>query len=232
VQRRTDMATLRSRITGGGLNFAWRAMRAISSLGQRWDIDWLTYNPLLFAWYHLRARLDAPAVVETLGRLWPEAMRYLDVGAGTGTYSAIAQRSGRHVLALERSRVGRLFGRLQGVRTDSFELASAPSSRNDGPFDLALCLEVAEHLTPRMGDRLVEFLARHAPVVVFTAAPPGQGGIGHVNEQERDYWVARFERRGLGYNQGLSRLASQGFLESGVYSDYLARNVMVFERRA
>jgi SAM-dependent methyltransferase len=207
-----------------------RPMTAMSYLGQRWGIGWLTYNPLLFAWYHLRARLDAPGVVGTLGGLWPTATRYLDVGAGSGTYSATAQRLGKQVVACEHSRFGRLMAALQGVHVQSFDLEKELPPPLDESFDLALCLEVAEHLAPSLGDRLVDFLALRAPVVVFTAAPPGQGGIGHVNEQPKAYWIARFERRGMRYRAQLSRLASEGFVKSEVYSDYLSHSVMVFER--
>jgi SAM-dependent methyltransferase len=63
-------------------------------------------------------------------------------------------------------------------------------------FDLAVCLEVAEHLDASAGDRLIETLCSLAPVVLFSAAIPGQGGDGHLNEQWPAYWVERFEACG------------------------------------
>jgi SAM-dependent methyltransferase len=63
-------------------------------------------------------------------------------------------------------------------------------------FDLALCLEVAEHLPSRSANRLVEQLTTLAPVVLFSAAIPGQGGPGHVNERWPDYWAKKFRRHG------------------------------------
>jgi SAM-dependent methyltransferase len=156
----------------------------------------------------------------------------LDVGAGSGTYSATAQRLGKQVVACEHSRLGRLVAKLQNVRVYPFDLGKELPAQLNESFDLAFCLEVAEHLSPDLGDRLVDFLALRAPVVVFTAAPPGQGGIGHVNEQQKAYWIARFERRGMHYCAQLAQLASEGFVGSGVYSDYLSDNVMVFERSA
>ncbi len=64
-------------------------------------------------------------------------------------------------------------------------------------YDLALCLEVAEHLDPASGAGLVHALTALAPVVLFSAAVPGQGGIGHVNEQWPEYWRRQFEERGF-----------------------------------
>lgn len=67
----------------------------------------------------------------------------------------------------------------------------------DRRFDLVVCLEVAEHLLPDHGRALVESLTRLGPIVLFSAAVPGQGGRGHVNEQWPDYWAGCFDP--LGY---------------------------------
>ncbi len=66
----------------------------------------------------------------------------------------------------------------------------------DRRFDLALSLEVAEHLGSDRAAGHVESLTRLAPVVAFSAAIPGQGGVGHVNEQWPDYWEALFAAKG------------------------------------
>jgi SAM-dependent methyltransferase len=63
-------------------------------------------------------------------------------------------------------------------------------------FDLAVSLEVAEHLPAPSAEVFVESLVRHAQVVLFSAAIPGQGGNGHVNEQWPDYWASRFREHG------------------------------------
>jgi hypothetical protein len=59
-------------------------------------------------------------------------------------------------------------------------------------FDLAISLEVAKHLPESRAASFVEDLTRLAPVVVFSAAIPGQGGRDHVKEQWQTYWVAIF----------------------------------------
>ena len=63
-------------------------------------------------------------------------------------------------------------------------------------FDLVQCLEVAEHLPPAASQVLIDNLVAHAPVVVFSAAPPGQGGENHVNERPYEYWRDCFAERG------------------------------------
>jgi SAM-dependent methyltransferase len=64
-------------------------------------------------------------------------------------------------------------------------------------YDLAFCLEVAEHLPPDAAPVLVDTLTAHAPAVLFSAAIPGQGGEGHVNEAWQSFWQALFTERGF-----------------------------------
>jgi hypothetical protein len=67
----------------------------------------------------------------------------------------------------------------------------------DRTYDLSMCIEVAEHLPRTAAAPLVEALTTAAPVVVFSAALPGQGGKGHLNEQPHAYWDALFAGRGF-----------------------------------
>lgn len=64
-------------------------------------------------------------------------------------------------------------------------------------WPLVLCLEVAEHLSSEGGDHLIAELCRVSERVAFSAAIPGQGGDGHVNEQWPAYWSARFNAHGF-----------------------------------
>jgi hypothetical protein len=89
-------------------------------------------------------------------------------------------------------------------------------------FDLALALEVAEHLPESSAAGFVASLVAAAPVVLFSAAIPHQGGTGHVHERWQDYWAARFEahdyraldplRRRLWGNPGVPRWYRQNLL--------------------
>jgi hypothetical protein len=65
-------------------------------------------------------------------------------------------------------------------------------------FDLVQSLEVAEHLEPNHSEAFVACLASHAErFVLFSAAPPGQGGEFHINERPYEFWRALFEQRGF-----------------------------------
>ena len=63
-------------------------------------------------------------------------------------------------------------------------------------YDLAVCLEVAEHVAEHGAATLVASLVEAAPVVLFGAAIPMQGGHGHINEQWPSYWRDLFAAHG------------------------------------
>ena len=65
-------------------------------------------------------------------------------------------------------------------------------------YDLCLCLEVAEHLSPDRAEGLVKMLCDLSDRVLFSAAIPFQGGTGHVNEQWQSWWAELFKQHGFG----------------------------------
>lgn len=210
--------------------FLWRAGPGLSKVGEKLGLDWLVYNPLLYHSFNELAHRNAPSVLGAIAARFPEAQRYIDVGAGTGAFAAQAVKMGKTVVAIEYSPHGRAYARKQGVDVHPFDLARPTPTDVTGVFDLAYCFEIAEHLPPHLGDRLVDFLVERAPVIVFTAAHPGQMGSGHINEQPKSYWIDRFEARGAKFDNETSESLSREFSAAGV-STWFETNIAVFNRR-
>lgn len=63
---------------------------------------------------------------------------------------------------------------------------------NMGRFDLAMSLEVAEHLEAVSASDFVASLTRLSDAVLFSAAFTQQGGTNHINEQPHTYWARIF----------------------------------------
>lgn len=74
-----------------------------------------------------------------------------------------------------------------------------------GPWDLVICVEVAEHLDETAADGLIDGLCRLGPTVFFSSARPGQKGRHHVNLRDKDYWVSKFRARGYARREDLRR---------------------------
>jgi len=64
-------------------------------------------------------------------------------------------------------------------------------------FDLAITLEVSEHVIKNKADVFLDNLTKASDVVLFSAALPNQGGVDHVNEQWPTYWIEKFLQRGF-----------------------------------
>lgn len=120
-----------------------------------------------------------------------------DVGCGEGWWGAEFERHGCHVTGFD----GGYVAHRQLAYFHDVDLATdhLPHLR----VDMAVCLEVAEHLPPERAASFVAELCALAPVVVFSAAIPGQDGYGHVNCQWPDYWELLFLEHGYAMSGAL-----------------------------
>jgi SAM-dependent methyltransferase len=117
----------------------------------------------------------------------------LDVGCGLGTWLKAAQSRG--ILDIRGIEGAWLDPSKLQVEPRFLEILDLEKSFDLGRrFGLVICLEVAEHVSAGAADHLIASLTRHAPVVLFSAAIPHQGGDHHVNEQFLPYWTERFSR--------------------------------------
>lgn len=134
----------------------------------------------------LSAKVVVPLVCELLH---PRSV--VDVGCGRGTWLAVFREYGvAKVLGLDGDYVGRTSLLVPPECFRATDLRK-PFTLDD-EFDVAVCLEVAEHLPIRSAQGLVESLVGLAPAVLFSAAVPLQGGTNHVNEQWPKYWATLF----------------------------------------
>jgi SAM-dependent methyltransferase len=95
------------------------------------------------------------------------------------------------------------------------------------PFDLALCLEVAEHLPAWHSGKLLDTLTC-ARRLIFSAAHPNQGGIRHVNERAASYWIARLAERGFHLSEADDRLRAEVAALS--LAPWYKENIHAFEK--
>jgi SAM-dependent methyltransferase len=145
------------------------------------------------------ARVVVPLVLDLV-----QPRRVVDVGCGRGGWLSVFRELGvEHVRGLDGAHVDRERLLIDPAAFTAVDLAKP--FEIDGSFDLALCLEVAEHLPPAAGPHLVGALVRAAPVVLFSAAVPGQGGTRHVNERWPRYWHDLFAEHGYVRSDAIRR---------------------------
>lgn len=134
------------------------------------------------------ARSVAPVVMRQL-----RPLTILDVGCGAGAWVRAYEECGAaYVVGVDADcpRADQLL--FNPSRFHTIDVAGA--FRIGREFDLVQWLEVAEHVDPTASEALLDNLVAHAPLVLFSAAPPGQGGVNNVNEHWYRYNMFLFAR--------------------------------------
>jgi tetratricopeptide (TPR) repeat protein/SAM-dependent methyltransferase len=162
------------------------------------------YTPQFFAGISEGSRRSALRVLPVLFELH-KPVSVVDVGCGAGAWlNACRQLGIMDVVGIDGAYVDRNQLEIPSDRFLTADLATlTPQSLVSlGPlatrqFELALSLEVAEHLPPEAAHGFIDALCALAPVVLFSAALPHQGGTHHVHERFPSFWVPHFARHGF-----------------------------------
>lgn len=153
------------------------------------------YNTDFMSYADRTSRFAAQTVAITL-RGWFSIDSLLDVGCAKGTWLSVWRDEGvQDIQGVDGDYVDRNMLAIPADRFSARDLSHPfDFSRR---FDLVQSLEVAEHIPAAAADIFVDNLVRHASgLILFSAAPPGQGGEFHVNEQSYDYWRQKFAAHG------------------------------------
>lgn len=153
----------------------------------------------------------------------------VDVGCGDGILVMMLQALGVKASGLEGSKKA-LKVLIPGESSVTHHDLRTPYESKK-KYDLAISIEVAEHLPPRSADVFLNTLTNLSDTVYLTAAPPGQQGVGHVNCQKKQYWISKMKDRGFSLDDELTKLffTSQKLLIKGRRA-YLYSNLMIFRR--
>lgn len=96
-------------------------------------------------------------------------------------------------------------------------------------YDLCICIEVAEHIENKYSNQLIKTLTNLSDIIFFTAAPPGQGGIGHVNEQPFSFWINIFKKEGFNYMDSLTQRIREEMKAKYLIS-WVTKNMLIFKK--
>ncbi|MEA1835207.1 hypothetical protein U8607_24275 [Methylobacterium durans] len=167
----------------------------------RQDIDALDsskiYSENFFAGQEAGSLRSAQII---LRELWPlvKPSSVVDVGCGVCPWLKTAGDLGATVLVgidgdyVNRNRLMVEKGCFYPCDIESKDLRSV--LKGTRRFDLAMCLEVAEHLSQDRAASFIAELTSLSDVVLFSAAVVDQGGTNHINEQWPLYWYRLFSQ--------------------------------------
>jgi hypothetical protein len=152
------------------------------------------YQPDFYRYLASFAVRSAQRVVPHLASVLP-IKSVVDFGCGQGAWLSVWHAAGAAITGVDGSSVERRDLLIDPAFFHAADLAEPIDLGRR--FDLVQSLEVAEHLPAAKARPFVDTLTAHGSCILFSAAPPGQGGEHHVNEQSPDYWRAIFREHGF-----------------------------------
>ncbi len=160
----------------------------------------MKYNKKFYNSVGTRALISSEIVFSEMKK-WYFPLSITDFGAGPGVWSSSAAKSfpKARVLAIDYSGATIFQDEFKehkpsNLNTLLIDFETTPVDNLD-EIDLGICLEVLEHLQPETANDLFSVMCEKSQVILFSAAVPGQGGTGHINERPKEYWVQRFRDR-------------------------------------
>ncbi|MDD5005783.1 MAG: methyltransferase domain-containing protein [Candidatus Omnitrophica bacterium] len=151
----------------------------------------------------------------------------VDLGCGNAEFLSEFQKRGIPIQGYEGSRSAIEKALVDKKYIQLFDLRN--KIELDKRYDLALCLEVAEHIENKFSQRLVENLTNLSDTIIFTAATPGQGGHFHINEQPHEFWVNIFKERNYDYDDKITERVKAAMREKKILWWY-CDNLMIFRK--
>ena len=150
--------------------------------------------------------------------------RVIDLGAGSGVYVEELRRLGTRAQGYDTAD--------PQPRPECVEIRSLFDVEDPAP--VVMCLEVAEHIDAEHERWVIDVVWRNTLPgghVIWSAAQPGQGGVGHINCRPPDYWRAIAESRGFQSRPDLETDLHR-WITSGYHMGWFAQNRQIWQRPA
>ncbi len=150
------------------------------------------YNDNFFDYQQMQSYKSAQIILPLVNE-WIKPASVIDVGCGVGAWlNACKDLNINKTTGLDGDYVPTeklLINKDQFIVTDLENEIKITHK-----YDLAMSLEVAEHLSNSRAAGFIKDLCSLSDVVLFSAAVPGQEGTLHINEQYPDYWISLFNK--------------------------------------
>ena len=185
-----------------------------------------TYSPEFYQNRHQKTLYSAQTILSILLKQIPKINSAVDIGCGVGTWLSVLQNKGvKQIQGIDGDWVDPEF---LVIPKDCFQQADLSQMiKPSQNYDLAISLEVAEHLAPDCAEDFVSMLTELSDYILFSAAIPGQGGINHVNEQWQDYWVNLFNN----LNYEVHDLIRPAIWQDDRIPFWYRQNILLFSRQ-
>ena len=185
----------------------------------------MAYDRSFYEEQSLGSRNSAKQIIPWLLKFFP-IKSAVDLGCGLGTWLAEFKACGvEDIAGYDGDYVPREY--LQ-IPEETFHPADFKAGiAADRRYDIAVSLEVAEHLPPELAEKFVGTLTSLADIVLFSGAFPYQGGTDHVNENFPEYWAILFRK----HDYIPLDIVREAFWNNGMVCPWYRQNALLFIKR-
>lgn len=186
--------------------------------------DLSLYNDEFFEWHLTHVHDSSVKCMEWYCEQY-DPKSVLDLGCGIGSYLIGALNKGCEVYGIEISEQAKKY--TDDKLTGKIHYRSAVKYFGCIQYDCCICLEVAEHIEQQESEMLIRRLCgASAKRILFSAAPPGQDGCGHINLQPKEYWIDLFAKYGRTPLESTTEHIAENWKKLGA-PDYIVKNLIV-----
>jgi hypothetical protein len=185
------------------------------------------YNDLFYENQVLGSINSAKIVLPKMLEVLPKINSAVDFGCGLGAWLSVLNKLGvNEIKGYDGPWINK--DRLLIPKESFTEIEFDREFDVDKRYDLAISVEVAEHILPKFAERFIETLCKASDIILFSAAIPLQGGTEHINEQWPEYWVNIFEK---------NNYVVMDFLRSQIWNEksveyWYKQNILVFIKKS
>ena len=111
------------------------------------------------------------------------------------------------------------------------EKGNAGQLINCGSYDLAMSIEVAEHILPEESENFIHNLTNSAKkFILLTAAPLSQTGSLHINLKPYEFWINNITSQGWTHDVNIVNEMREEIPKIASTPKHLRRNLMIFQK--
>jgi len=185
------------------------------------------YNKKFYSFSKEEVAKFVPEFVDIIcKKLEPKSV--IDIGCGIGLYLNEFDKKSVEVIGYDGSPHAIKNSTAKPGLVNLYDLRNEFNPKKK--YDVAMSVEVAEHIPTKLSDRLVSTLVKSSDLIVLTAAQKGQGGTDHINEQPKSFWIEKFEKRGFEFKKELTNEIVLEMKKTNI-PWWIYENFMVFKER-
>jgi cyclopropane fatty-acyl-phospholipid synthase-like methyltransferase len=188
------------------------------------------YNEDFFLWHLIHARQYSLNTMDWyIDTYKPNSI--VDFGCGIGSYLESGYEKG--IKNLKGYDIGGEYAKkyTPNFLSEFIEYIDCTKKIECGKFDCVISFETAEHIDPEGTETFISNISNaliENGRILFTAAPPGQDGCGHINLMPKEFWINNFVKLGHSVDEEMTNNIKENWSKMNS-PNYIIENLIVLK---